>query len=347
MLNNRISRTTRELIMITHQRNTFCKALLHTIFEGQCNRILLLLASFALGIGNAAGQDYILLSQAPWAHWAQSPGTLTLVANVSAIAGGGNPFTAILGSAQRTGYATNDCSDFSDPIQCQTGLSTYQALQLTVFGSSIYKVHVDFPRPTSLDLTSSMTIRGRPATPRQFKVYVNGTEQYSIDDTNTNNLCAAYTNTWLVEIRPDQDANHRNTGGRDDDMDVPANQAPGDGTWAEIGPGRSMYPYEAPIEWSVGLGRLLNGKSAGRIHYSQQRLNSNAYTPQCDILSSPIHQPPSSGHRDQHRNFQRDGHSANQAASGICGHSFQYHQFLHPCLLPFALCLFEHQHQYR
>ena len=138
--------------MITHQRNTLRKTLVGIMFEAQCSRILLLLASFALGIGNTAGQDYILLSQAPWAHWAQNPGILTLVVNVSAMAAPGTTFTGALGSTVATGSASNDCSALSDPIVLQSGITPYKTMQLTVSGISIYKVHVDLTRPTSLDL---------------------------------------------------------------------------------------------------------------------------------------------------------------------------------------------------
>src|SRR6266498_656754 len=165
---------------------------------------------------------------------------------------------------------------------------TNQPFQLNLLGSNVYSVNISIIEPCSTELRASRTVRGKPVTPSRLKVYVNGTEMNAVTHVNTNFTCSQYVTSWAIEIRPDKNALRQNSFGRDVEVDLPESQAPGDADWPEIGPGKSAIPGLAPIRWSASIGRLLSGKSAGRILYREYGLNSNSYTPASFFLYQPL-----------------------------------------------------------
>jgi len=116
------------------------------------------------------------------------------------------------------GISCSVATNFSTVI---TYLKPYQPYKLTLTGDSVYFAHLDLLAPTVLDLTvAKMTRGGIPNAPKEFKIFIDGVEKYSIDDYNSGG-CATYSKTFFVEIRPDNDVQRRNSAGQNDDFEVP------------------------------------------------------------------------------------------------------------------------------
>lgn len=128
--------------------------------------------------------------------------------------------------------------------------------------------------------------KSQPKMPGKYRVYVDGVETNRIEFTT--NTCSFQDRSWVVELRPDKQSLYRNPLGRASEYDVPDTEAPGDGQWPEIGPGKSEFARVTAIKCSVGLGRLLNGKSAGRIFYVENELTSNSYAPNAIFFYQPF-----------------------------------------------------------
>jgi RHS repeat-associated protein len=247
-----------------------------------------------------------------WARWGEEPSTLTLRINANVKADTGIPFTIAVGSLSVSNVGLN-CSTYTNAPELSVPVHPNEPFFLTVSGSKVYGVEMVLTVPASLDLTASRMIPdtrqarlrgldsgsgsfpfqtsrnlgGRPATPPRHAVLVDGVEGYSVGHTNTNSTCSAYTNTWTIEVQTDPNAARRN-GLRSMANDVPENEAPGDGEWPDIGPGKSFSPNITPIKWSVGVGRLQSGKSAGRIHYRESGLNANSFTRAALVFDQPL-----------------------------------------------------------
>ena len=77
---------------------------------------------------------------------------------------------------------------------------------------------------------------GRPLAPvaaDRYRLYVNGVEctGLAVDQ----GQCVDGGTNWQVEVRMDADQRRQNTRGRDDEIEVAENSAPGDGDWPAIG----------------------------------------------------------------------------------------------------------------
>lgn len=101
--------------------------------------------------------------------------------------------------------------------------------------------------------------------------------------------CDNVSLTVLIQIRPDGSARplpnsaadeEDDESGNRDESAIDARTAPGDGSHVAMAAGQSLDPSSLNISWSVELGRLWNGASAGKILFLAQRLNDGvAYTP--------------------------------------------------------------------
>ena len=126
----------------------------------------------------------------------------------------------------------------------------------------------------------------RPVVPDRYLLYIGGTQAVNVAFSSS--TCIPYVTNWVVELRPDHDQQRLNSVGRDQETDVAENSAPGDGEWPSIGPAKTPNTNEVAIQWSVGLGRLLGGKSAGRLSLTEFGLSPDIYTPRVLSYRQPI-----------------------------------------------------------
>src|ERR1043166_7086272 len=277
-------------------KSQFCKVYageeIHPLDRIKCVVFLCLLfvlqppCAFAQTLVRPMGQLVNAPWQPAWAKGDREPSRLVLRAQGPFLAQIGTYFTVSIGGVSTTNWGAGNCDGWTIPDPWDVPINPYQPIQLTVTGSNLRWVHLDLTAPGFLDLAVRKTVNGRPATPAQLKVFVDGVEQYTIDDLT--NACSPYARTWTIEVRPDKDSRRRNSLGRSDDTTVPETQAPGDADWPELGPGQSTNAATATISWSVGLGRLSSGRTAGRLQYRQYGLGSNSYTPASLFLYEPL-----------------------------------------------------------
>ncbi len=222
-----------------------------------------------------------------WAQWARKPIDVRVLLKSKVKADNGSAVSVKFDttSFDSTGVSCNTEAVWGPGIAL---LQPYRSVTISVTGAALNTITLELTPQHLMSLQISRA-GGSPLRDK-VKLFINNVETNQVTGNNTN--CGPYSTNWTVELRPDNDRDRassvRSKVGRDDERDVADNAAPGDGTWLAIGPGRSQISNDISMKWSVGLGRLLNGKSAGRIHFMEHGLKANTYTPLSLVFAQPF-----------------------------------------------------------
>ncbi len=123
--------------------------------------------------------------------------------------------------------------------------------------------------------------RGAASIPRPYKVFVNSEEIEDNESLLISFPAGNNTTNLFLEVRPDRGFRpaslmaYEENWSRDENQDTET--GPGDGEWAQIGPGRSTDPSSGAFRWAVSLGRLRNLMSAGKVRLNEPRITESLF----------------------------------------------------------------------
>ncbi|MGC8988755.1 MAG: hypothetical protein ACP5MD_01400 [Verrucomicrobiia bacterium] len=215
--------------------------------------------------------------QEPWEEWVQQPVAAPLVLEVNVKAAIGTQVTISL-AGQNYNVAGVGLDTESPTNRFYPNLKAHQPCSMGVSGPNWEYIKIVFKGYTPRQLLYK---RGPRAIPRPFKAMVDGEELIETEGLAAELPAGNNSTNWLVEVRPDRGLRpvfHRfyeEVWSRDEDS---GEQAPGDGQWLEMGPGRSASASSGAFRWSVSLGRLWTGLTAGKIRLCEQLISSNLYS---------------------------------------------------------------------
>ena len=235
-----------------------------------------------------------------WKEWTQRPAAIRVDAMAWTKRDTNDPLTISLHGVALTNvhFGALNCSQKDNTNAATVFLKPNTRVSLVVSGAlESTEILLRAQQPLNLDrdrLQRRTMADGRPlvpVAPDRYVLYLNGVEATNLSFANPNPGCSLLPDlraTWTVEVRLDSDQRRLNTRGRDSEIEVAENSAPGDGEWPAIGPARSACLNETAIRWSVGLGRLLGGKSAGRLNLLELGLTPDLYTPRALTYDQPL-----------------------------------------------------------
>ncbi len=198
----------------------------------------------------------------------------------------------------------------STPLQT-AHLPIYKTFPITATANAAYSFDLEVMPPTIHDIEKGIGQNIQEyhryqlfiwvPVERQWKKFCSATaptwNAENCDDNpvgcQTGNYCVPVTRTWYIQVRPDAGAQPIKKEGRgadsqDDQADdawdrseggIDAETAPGDGDILQMQGSKSDDPASINFKWSVALGRLRDGRTAGRIRMSDARLSTNNFTP--------------------------------------------------------------------
>jgi hypothetical protein len=218
--------------------------------------------------------------QAPWKKWLQNPPTIPFWVSFPDLrAEAGTSVQVTLGDGISIGYgAVQGCTMATNAPPLFSNLHVRREYRLTIVASNLSQLQMEFmvSPPTQM-----LSTKGSSGVPRAYSVFIDGLQSFSKYIYNGEQPCGYYSNSFLVEIRDEQGAQWLL-----DDRSNDPGPAPGDGTFLEIGPARSLLTNRISIEWGVSLGRLYDGLAAGRLRFSESGLSREAYTPKAIFYSA-------------------------------------------------------------
>ncbi|GDY22978.1 hypothetical protein LBMAG56_43250 [Verrucomicrobiota bacterium] len=223
-------------------------------------------------------------------EWVQDPITVQLGFRAQAKVDTNVVFSVSILDAAVTGAGAG-CAEFTNATSGTVTIKPRERYILSAGSESLSEIVIDLVPPTVPDFMNGSG--GSAKLQRGYKVYVDGIEKYAIRDSCTNG-CGAYTNNWEIEVRKDTEpkpSSRRRTKAKaaleDNPDELSETTAPGDGDWLSMGPGMSGRAADIGLKWSVAMGRMWNGKSAGRLWLAELGLSSNIYSPAALTYNSP------------------------------------------------------------
>lgn len=208
----------------------------------------------------------------PWVKWARNPLTIPVKVELTDFYGTTNipVFVSLAdGSVSQKGIALT-CSDaFTNAPAFTANLKVRREYQLTVIGTNFGSADI------KLSYKPTWTPPGKsPKAIRQktYRLIVDRAPSNGEIPVRTDYPCQYYSNTWTIELNEQLPANWRLEDGSDD-----PSPAAGDARWPELGPGKSPQASKMAFAWSVGLGRLMDGRAAGRLSLRENALTTNVF----------------------------------------------------------------------
>jgi RHS repeat-associated protein len=215
--------------------------------------------------------------QAPWKKWAQNPPTIPFWVSFPTLkAESGTMVEVTLGDGIATTYGdVGGCYTATNASPLFANLHVRREYLLTVVATNLTELEMKFMVSPPAQM---LTTKGSGAVPRTYSVWI---DRELADTKAIYGQCDYYSNTFLVEIRDQQGAQWLL-----DDRSNDPGPAPGDGSFLEIGPARSLLTNRISIDWSVSLGRLYDGLAVGRLRLSESGLSRDVYTPKAIFYSA-------------------------------------------------------------
>jgi RHS repeat-associated protein len=204
----------------------------------------------------------------PWEEWIDDPLFATVAFESRARAATNSTFTISIGDSELI-WTGEGCSTAVTNFGFAE-LKFYHPYRLTVVGTNLNYIELEATAGAGVSLLDPR----KPQTnvPKGVKILIDDYNDNWLSDAN--GTCGYLSNSWKFEVRRDVRPRWR----IDDDSNDP-DTAPGDGTWARLGPGRSMFTNRAAIDWSVSLGHLLDNNAAGKLRLQEPGLFAATYTP--------------------------------------------------------------------
>ena len=232
-----------------------------------------------------------------WKQWAESPTRIRVQFKAQFTASSNLPVTLSFNGESQALDNTNSCVATNTQLLA-TWLRPYQRVPLAVDGLiQTITIQLECQQPLNLDLASSARSRGGydsmsagqsgAPVPQRYQLYVLGLPASQVEYTS-GDCSQRWSTNWWVELRPKDDERSLRATAKTDDREVAENSAPGDGEFLSIGPAKSGLYRDVSIKWTAGLGRLLGGKAAGRLHLMEMGLSSNIYTPGALFFRQPF-----------------------------------------------------------
>ena len=214
----------------------------------------------------------------PWVTWERNPNTIPATIAANSIFGAAGSTVTVRLSTGNT--LTQVAAGFSDPTNAppqNAKLRIRREYLLTVEADELSTMEIFI----SFDANwSPLSPTGRASQPKTYFLLVD--RSLSADNiiavTGTG---GTYSNAWIIEVTEQLPSQYR----LEDASDDPTSAA-GDGSWAQIGPGRSLETNRAAMNWSVGLGRLMDGLAAGRLTFREDMITRSTYTPEILYLTA-------------------------------------------------------------
>jgi hypothetical protein len=213
-----------------------------------------------LGVASAATQ--------PWLLWQRNPLTIPLTMNIT------NIYADTNGGVEIT-LADADAIQLGAGSGTETNTALIADLQvrheytLSIISTNLSSMNIYFAwKANWVPIGRS----GRASRPKIYQLFID--RQNEGTNISVSGGSGVYSNTWTVELTENLPVNWRQEDGSDD-----PSFAPGDGIWAQIGPGKSLAPSMGAISWSVSLGRLMDGLAAGRLTLREAQITPSIFTP--------------------------------------------------------------------
>ncbi len=206
----------------------------------------------------------------PWQIWMSEPISCPLQLAVTATAG--SDVTIAIAGQSYTVPGNSTSTNYFYP-----NLKPYQQYDLTISGPNWTSAQFVFKGYTPRHLLSR---RGVRAIPRPFKALINGKDYTDVEAFDCAPASGASSSVYQIELRPDRGfrpttlRSYEEDWSRDEDQ---SKAAPGDGIWPQLGPGRSLDAASGAFRWSVQLGRLWNGLTAGQIRFHEQQIGPQLF----------------------------------------------------------------------
>jgi len=207
----------------------------------------------------------------PWKQWADDPLQVRLEVGITNLYAGTNALVEVKLAGRSRVLAGAGCDTPTNLPRLLADVNLKREYRLTVVSSNL--AQVELPLAVQ-EPWQRMATRGVRQLPKQYTTLVDGVPVTSISAYNTSNGCGYFSNVWNVQIVDGRLAHWYQEDGSDD-----PSPAPGDGSFLTIGPGKSTNAAHIAIDWSVSLGRLYDGVSAGRLRLRELGLSRAIYTP--------------------------------------------------------------------
>ena len=210
----------------------------------------------------------------PWLTWQRNPLTIPVTVNVTSMYAPSNAAVQFSLADCAVLQSGNGCNQPTN-VSFLANLQVRREYVLTVIATNFNGCKISFAWTPNW---TPITRGGHNGRPKTYQLVLDrGSNTNGVNDGSINatgGSCGPYTNTWTVELTEHLPINWRMEDGSDD-----PSFAPGDGVWAQIGPGKSLDPSYGAISWSVSLGRLMDGLAAGRLTLRESQITPAIFTP--------------------------------------------------------------------
>lgn len=216
--------------------------------------------------------------------WMQNPVVIKAGVSGTFFAGSNSPVALVI-SSPSGGSQTNIIYGLGETNQTNfvaifVDVHPNETCRATISGGELLSWHLDFIKPDRHDLQAGKS--KRHMRPRGYQLTVDNVDKSAVDDVNPNGTGYAAAGYSLV-LRPEREAG---VGGTTEE--IAEDVAPGDAPWSQIGPSVKDNAALGQVKWDVALGRLLNGRSAGKMRISEEGLTTNLFTPGAIIYDPPV-----------------------------------------------------------
>ncbi|MDX1952065.1 MAG: RHS repeat-associated core domain-containing protein [Verrucomicrobiota bacterium] len=221
----------------------------------------------------------------PWQKWAQQPATAPLLVRARIMGADLTPVTFNLAEKSED-FDGEGCGVTATVTNLfRATLRPHQPYTLTISGAELEQVDLSLQGFVNDHLSRLSKKLAYP-----YLVYVDGVLTNAIS--HNFGSCGNHSKTWEIEIRPDRGFRPVSWRGieenwRRDEDNVSPNRVIGDAMMPDIGPGKDTSATNTEIRWSVYLGKLWNGQSAGLIKFAERNLASNSFTENTLWYSQP------------------------------------------------------------
>lgn len=245
---------------------------------------ILAVPTHASGLLTAAPQ-FVSKSQqmkglaSPAEKWSETPIEVQFGLSGWVIAASNAPVEIIINNVTNVihGIGTNDSTNMA-PFYASVKADAM--ITVSVSGTNLGYVYLEFIKPKRTDYSTGRQRRG--TTPKGYRTYVEAIEMSSVYGENTNGF-SQFQNTWEIKLKAENKPGPLGTV-----EEIPDDVAPGDADWPQIGPGKSNQASDGGIKWEVNLGRLRNGKSAGKLRLAETSISAGTYSPLVLLYDPPV-----------------------------------------------------------
>ncbi len=215
----------------------------------------------------------------PWRKWAKNPLTVRLSVQPTNVYALTNTTLEISLAGVHSTVNGRSCTDVTNGPSFAVDLNPRREYLLTLVATNLQSMELDLQvRPNWQPLSTSFgrNMSDREEAPKDYTLWVDrslGATVSGAQITDSTN-CSYFSNVWRIEIR-DEKLFHWYADDKSDDPQP----APGDGSFIQMGPAKSLSTNQIALDWSVGLGRLFDGAAAGRLRIRESGLSRKIYTP--------------------------------------------------------------------